>query len=123
MNGNRFLLDTNIILYILAGDKILANYLRNKILYTSIICEIELLSYKPITLNQEKEIKKFLKEFKIITIDESIKNFAIQLRKKYQLKIPDTIIAATAISLEIPFVTADKGFKQVSELTIDFYNK
>jgi predicted nucleic acid-binding protein len=123
MNGNRFLLDTNIILYILSGDKIIANYLRNKILYTSIICEIELLSYKSILLNEEKAIQKFLSEFRIISIDQSIKELSIQLRKKYSLKIPDTIIAATSISLGIPLVTADKGFKQISELTIDLYNK
>ncbi|HEV2832442.1 MAG TPA: type II toxin-antitoxin system VapC family toxin [Hanamia sp.] len=123
MNGNRFLLDTNIILYILSGDKIIANYLRNKILYTSIICEIELLSYKSISLNEEKGIQKFLSEFRIISIDQSIKELSIQLRKKYFLKIPDTIIAATSISLGIPLVTADKVFKQISELTIDLYNK
>ena len=123
MNGNRFLLDTNIILYILSGDKIIANYLRNQILYTSIICEIELLSYKSISVEQEKEIKNFLKEFRIISIDQGVKDLSIQLRKKYALKIPDTIIAATSISLEIPLVTADKEFKKVSELTLDIYNK
>jgi predicted nucleic acid-binding protein len=123
MNGNRFLLDTNIILYILSGDKIIANYLRNKILYTSIICEIELFSYKSISLNEEKEIQKFLSKFRIISIDQSVKELSIQLRKRYSLKIPDTIIAATSISLGIPLVTADKGFKQISELTIDLYNK
>ena len=123
MNGNRFLLDTNIILYILSGDKIIANYLRNKILYTSIICEIELFSYKSISLNEEKEIQKFLSKFRIISIDQSVKELSIQLRKKYSLKIPDTIIAATSISLGIPLVTADKGFEQISELTIDLYNK
>ena len=123
MNGNRFLLDTNIILYILSGDKIIANYLRNKILYTSIICEIELFSYKSISLNEEKEIQKFLSKFRIISIDQSVKELSIQLRKRYSLKIPDTIIAATSISLGIPLVTADKGFKQNSELTIDLYNK
>ncbi|HEY9341773.1 MAG TPA: type II toxin-antitoxin system VapC family toxin [Hanamia sp.] len=123
MNGNRFLLDTNIILYILSGDKIIANYLRNKILYTSIICEIELFSYKSISLNEEKEIQKFLSKFRIISIDQSVKELSIQLRKRYSLKIPDTIIAATSISLGIPLVTADKGFEQISELTIDLYNK
>jgi predicted nucleic acid-binding protein len=123
MNGNRFLLDTNIILYILSGDKIITNYLRNKILYTSIICEIELFSYKSISLNEEKEIEKFLSKFRIISIDQSVKELSIQLRKKYSLKIPDTIIAATSISLGIPLVTADKGFEQISELTIDLYNK
>lgn len=123
MNGNRFLLDTNIILYILSGDKIIANYLRNKILYTSIICEIELFSYKSISLNEEKKIEKFLSKFRIISIDQSVKELSIQLRKRYSLKIPDTIIAVTSINLGIPLVTADKGFKQISELTIDLYNK
>ena len=123
MNGNRFLLDTNIILYILSGDKIIANYLQNQILYTSVICEIELFSYKSISVNQEKEIKSFLKEFRIVAIDPSVKELAIQIRKKYSLKIPDSIIAATSVSLGIPLVTADKGFKKVSELTLDIYNK
>ena len=123
MNGNNFFLDTNIILYILSGDEIIANYLQKKNLFTSIICEIELFSYKHISASQEKEIRRFLKEFKVITIDESVKNLSIEIRKKYQLKIPDSIIAGSAIAFEIPLVTADKGFKKISKLTIDFYNK
>jgi predicted nucleic acid-binding protein len=31
------------------------------------------------------------------------------------LKIPDLIIAATSINLEIPLVTADSGFKRIAE--------
>lgn len=58
-----------------------------------------------------------------MTIDESIKEQAILFRKKYLLKIPDSIIAATAFSLDIPLVTSDKQFKQIIELSIDFYNK
>lgn len=81
-----FKLDTNIILYILGGDKIIANYLLKKILYTSIICEIELLSYQSISLKEVKEIENFLKEFSIISIDQSIKELAIQLRKNIPLK-------------------------------------
>lgn len=98
MNGNKFLLDTNIILYILAGDKTIAEYLQNQILYTSIICEIELFSFKSLSVSLEKEIKKFLKEFQIVSINDEIKDLTIQLRKKYLLKIPDAIIAATSIS-------------------------
>ena len=52
-----------------------------------------------------------------------MKALSIQLKKKYSLKIPDTIIAATSIGLGIPLVTADKAFKKISELTIDIYNK
>ncbi len=123
MNGNRFLLDTNIILYILGGDEIIAHYLFDKILYTSIICEIELLSFKFITSKEEAEIKSFLKEFRIISIDQPVKDLAIILRKRYSLKIPDSIIAATSVNLGIPLVTSDKGLKSVSALQIDFYNK
>ncbi|MGN6602186.1 MAG: type II toxin-antitoxin system VapC family toxin [Ginsengibacter sp.] len=123
MNGGRFLLDTNIILYILSGDDTIAKYVQNQILYTSIICEIELLSYKILTLSQEKEIKKFLKEFRVISIDDSIKDISIELRKIYSLKIPDAIVAATSIHLGVTLVTADKEFKKISDLSIDFYNK
>ena len=122
MNGNRFLLDTNIIIYILNGDKIIADYLSQKILYTSIICEIELFGSKSLTPKEEKQIKNFLHEFTIISIDQPIKDLAILFRKQYSLKIPDSIIAATAVSLEIPLVTSDKGFKSITELQIDLYN-
>ncbi len=89
MNGDKFFLDTTIILYILGGDKIIADYLFKKFLYTSIICEIELLSFKLISSKEEAQIKSFLNQFKIITIDSSIKDIAIKLRKQYNLKIPD----------------------------------
>ncbi len=123
MNGDRFLLDTNIIIYILGGDKIIADYLSQKVLYASIISEIELLGSKSLSPKEEKQIKAFLQEFKIFSIDQSTKDLAIQLRKQYSLKIPDLIIAATSINLEIPLVTADSGFKRIAELQIDFYNK
>ena len=83
MNGNRFLLDTNIIIYILGGDKIISNYLSKKIFYTSIICEIELFSSKSLQSKDEHGIKNFLEEFTIISIDQPIKELAILFRKKY----------------------------------------
>src|SRR5450631_3627293 len=116
MNGNKFLLDTNIIIYILDGDKTISEYLSQKFFFTSIICEIELFGSKSLTPKEEKQIR-------IISIDQSIKELAILFRKKYFLKIPDSIIAATAVSLDIPLVTSEKEFKQITELEIDFYNK
>lgn len=121
MNGNKYLLDTNIILYILSGNKTLADYLHLKNLYTSIISEIELLSYKDLTSAEEKSIKGFLSQFRVIYIDDTIKNEAIFLRKQYGLKIPDCIIAATAISLNLPLLTADKQFKKVNNLLMELY--
>jgi predicted nucleic acid-binding protein len=123
MNGNKYLLDSNIILYILSGNKTLADHLYLKNLYASVISEIELLGFKKLSLTEEKNIRAFLSEFRIIYIDDAIKNEAISLRKQYGLKLPDCIIAATAISLNLPLITADKQFKKVSNLLLELYEE
>ena len=46
-----------------------------------------------------------------------IKEIAIKLKQKYSIKLPDAIIASTAIFLEIPLLTFDKGFEEIEELT------
>ena len=123
MSGDKYLLDTNIILYILSGDETIAQYLNGKLLFASVISEIELLGYKNLTAQEEKQIKAFLSQFRIIYIDGAIKEEAILLRKKYVLKLLDRIIAATAISLDLTFITADKQFKQIKNLQLEIYEK
>jgi predicted nucleic acid-binding protein len=123
MNGNRFLLDTNAILYILAGDETLADFLFNKELIISIITEMELLSYKNITSKEQETIKNFISDFTIINIDEKIKLNTIEVKKTSSMKLPDSIIAATAISLKLPLITSDKQFKSVSDLNLVYYEK
>jgi predicted nucleic acid-binding protein len=62
MNGNKLLLDTNAVLYVLGGDVTLASFLNGKELYLSIISELELLSYKKITQKEVKAMTAFLSE-------------------------------------------------------------
>jgi predicted nucleic acid-binding protein len=121
MNGNKLLLDTNIILYILTGDETIARYLNGKILFASVISEIELRGFQKLTQKEEKAIKSFLSQFRIIYIDDAIKNEAILLRKQYALKLPDCIVAATAISLNLPLITADQQYKQIKTLQLELY--
>ena len=47
-----------------------------------------------------------------------MKEQTILLRKKYGIKLPDAIIAATAIKNRVPLLTADKGFRQIAELDL-----
>jgi hypothetical protein len=47
---------------------------------------------------------------------QSISELTINLRRKYSIKIPDAIIAATSIEMKIPLLTADKGFAQIKEI-------
>ncbi|RYZ57138.1 MAG: type II toxin-antitoxin system VapC family toxin [Chitinophagaceae bacterium] len=119
MNGPKYLLDTNIILYILGGNETLANHLHQKSLYASFVSEIELLSFGRLTAREEKNIKEFLQQFRIIDIDQSIKQEAISLRKTYNLKLPDCIIAATAITLQLTLITADKQYRQIENLHLE----
>ena len=123
MSGRKFLLDTNAILYILGGDEALAELLYNERLYTSIITEIELLSYKNITAREKQQIKRFLSAFVIVNIDDDIRDQTIAIKKSSQLKIPDSIIAASAQVLDMPLVTSDKQFKTIAGLDLLFYEK
>lgn len=121
MNGNKLLLDTNIVLYLLNGDTTLAELLNNKQLYISIISELELLAFKDLTKKEEKIIINFISQCKVVNINQAIKQETIRIRKVYKAKLPDSIIMATALYLDLPLITADSDFKRVEELTLLFY--
>ena len=81
INKLSILLDTNIALYYLGGRSI--DPLPIGIYHTSIITEMELLSYPHLSLDEEQQIKSFLSQLLIINIDSTIKKTAISLRKQY----------------------------------------
>jgi predicted nucleic acid-binding protein len=62
MSGNRLFLDTNIVIYLLSGDDVLASFFNGRSLYLSYITELELLSYSSITTEDENRINDFLKD-------------------------------------------------------------
>lgn len=66
MSGNNYLLDTNIVLYLLGGDKVLAEILGTKTPFVSYITEMELLGSPQVNLTEEKLIKTFLSACSII---------------------------------------------------------
>lgn len=117
MNGNKYLADTNVLLYVIAGNKGVAAFI-NKEFYISEITEIELLGYKGITDLQLKYRSKIIENCTIVGLTEYIKRITIRLKQSYTLKMPDAIIAATAIYLNIPILTADKEFKKIKELDL-----
>jgi predicted nucleic acid-binding protein len=121
MSGKEIFADTNIILYLLKGNDTLANLLQRKDLYVSFITELELIGYRTITAAEEQQIGSLLAESFIIPLNEQIKREYVMLRKTYQLKLADAIIAATAIVMDIPFITADKQFSNINELNLIHY--
>src|SRR5580698_8064003 len=121
MNGNSLVVDTNIVLYLLDGDKTLATLLNERHIYLSFITELELLSYAGLSEKDKRQIVVFLTNCHIIDINNRIKEKAILLRQAYGLKLPDCIIGATAIVLDVPFITSDKGFNKTKALNLVLY--
>lgn len=116
MNGSSLVIDTNIALYLFNGDRTIASLLDGRNVYISFITEIELLGFPGITDEQKAISKEFIEDSVVIDLNDTIKRMTIDLRVKYNLKIPDAIIAASALYLNLPLISADKVFEKVSEL-------
>jgi len=124
MNGNSLFLDSNIVLYLLNGEATLIPLLEDKQLYLSFITQLELLSFPGISEKEINKIKSFIDECIIIEMSSTIKEYTIKLRKKHQLKLPDAIIAASSLYINVPLVTADNDFKKISkDVDLVFYQK
>ena len=115
MSGIDYLADTNALIYLLNGNPCMKPYLQEKLHY-SLISEMELLSFYGLTDTEERGIKKLLSFCNKILLSEEIKEIAISIRKKYKTKLPDAIVAASAIANNISLITADKDFIQIKEL-------
>jgi predicted nucleic acid-binding protein len=77
--------------------------------FVSFITEMELFVFPSLTPAAEQDIRNFLKIVTIIPLNENIKQEAIRIRRygKPRLKLPDAIIAATALVLDATLVTND----------------
>lgn len=119
----QILIDTNIAIYLLNGDRSLAEVLDGKRLYVSFITQLELLGYSGITPEQEQQIENMLDCCIIVDINNRIKSETLKLKRNHTIKLPDCIIAATSLYLDMPLITADKGFEKIEELDLMLYEK
>jgi predicted nucleic acid-binding protein len=109
--------DTNIILYIIKGIPEVKPFLDAEFAISE-ISEIELLGVKDI---KEKELewrKNIINDCFLLYFNQSLKETAIDLKQKYSIKIPDAIIAASAIHFKLPLLTADKRLFKINEAEI-----
>lgn len=112
-----FIADTNFLIYIHEGNKIIEPFLEYNF-GISFISEIELLGYNGITKSEETKLKQLINDCFGIELNSKIKEKTIELRRKYSIKLPDAIIAASSLVYGIPIVTADKGFSKIQELDL-----
>ncbi len=107
MNGNKILLDTNIIIYILSWNEEYINKFSTFSIFTSFISELEVLSYNFTSIEDENNAKYFFENVEVLQINQDIKNIVISIRKSYKIKLPDCIIIATAIFHNLEFESND----------------
>jgi predicted nucleic acid-binding protein len=101
---------------LLRGDKDIPALINDKDVYISFITEMELLSFPKLSAAERSKIGMLLNDVLILEFNSEIKKTAIQIRSVYNLGLPDSIIAASSIFLNIPLLSADKAMKKVKEL-------
>ncbi|MDR1656904.1 MAG: type II toxin-antitoxin system VapC family toxin [Deltaproteobacteria bacterium] len=110
MSG-KWVLDTNIIIGFVNGAEAATRLIverGDEELCASVISRVELLSFHSLPPDEERRIRQFLRYVTVIDFDEQVEMATIALRRLTQLKLPDAIIAATAVALGAPLFTFDR---------------
>ncbi len=118
MNGISIVSDTNPLIYLLNGSEKAAEFLNNKQVWISAISELELFGKKGLTETEKSEINFLIDNCFIADLNSGIKIIAKELLQTVAIKLPDAIIAATALYLDFPLLTFDSDFSKVPNLKL-----
>lgn len=77
---------------------------------------LELFGKQGLSKEEIREIEFLLKNCTIIELTTEIKSITKQLLQQVHIKLPDAIIAATSLYLDLPLISADEGFTRISDL-------
>lgn len=81
------------------------------------ISEIELLSYPALSATEEAAIRELLEMTQRLGLTDGVRNHAIHLRRETRIKLPDAIIAATAMEWQAVLITNDQRLALIPGLT------
>lgn len=117
MSGIKYLLDTNIVIGLLKAHGPAISVAEQAALVlaeaaVSQITRMELLGYPRLTDEEDRSIRAFLAACRVFLIDEAVEAEAIRLRRSGAFKLPDAIVAATAITGRLKLLTLDQGMVQ-----------
>ena len=122
--GKRYLLDSNTVIDYIAGlypDKTVQwlNRLIDEEINVSIITKIEVLSFDPDKDDNYAVLVDFFEESNVLELTNDIVNKTIQLRQKQKIKLPDAVIASTALVNGFVLISRNtKDFKSIPNLEV-----
>ncbi|MER2557577.1 MAG: type II toxin-antitoxin system VapC family toxin [Candidatus Competibacter denitrificans] len=120
------IIDTDILIDVGRGVQeavdLLTKIQSNNALAISVVTQLELM----IGCRNKSELRsldKFIKHFQIIKLNESISEKAVELLHLYRLShgllIADSLIAATALSINSPFISKNqRDYKFITDLNL-----
>lgn len=116
MNGVKYLLDTNFILGMLkSAPEVIAvlseRELRASECAFSAVTRMELLGFPGITRDEQSLITSRLELLAYLPIDKAVEDRAIELRRWRRVKLPDAIIAATALCHGLELLSLDTALQ------------
>jgi predicted nucleic acid-binding protein len=124
--GTRFLLDTNTVIYYTKDNlpENAADFLSEQIIkgvFLSVISEIELLGWQFPSIETETIMETFINDCIIVKLSRAVVLKTIEIRKLRKIKLPDAIIAATAIVHDLTLISRnDSDFRKIEGL--DYLN-
>jgi predicted nucleic acid-binding protein len=123
MERQNYLIDTNAIIDYL-GNKIPYNGMQflntviDAIPNISIITKIEVLGFNT-TKSEYKLLANFMDDANVIELSKEVADICIDLRKRIKIKLPDAIIASTALAKNSVLITRNSAdFRNVAGLTV-----
>lgn len=124
MNG-RFLLDTNAVIALLSGHEGLVQVLQAATwVGIPVIVELEFFSFPGLSLSDELLFTRFKSRVEVTDLmatNTRLMEEIIQIRRNFNLKLPDSIIAACAIQQQATLLSNDATFQRVSGLSLQTF--
>lgn len=117
-------LDTNPIIYYLKKEVEVVSVLSPLLCaypppFVASVTELELFSAASLTPADVAEIEFLLTMVAVIPLDSQIARIAARIRREHKLKVPDSVIAATALFTHSTLVTRNtRDFKKISGLAL-----
>ena len=123
--GIKYLWDTNTAIYYiqqqfpLMAEKFMDKLQAEAQPCISAISEIELLCWKTATEKDLEVLNNFINDAVVIELEKAIKLKTADIRKKHKIRLPDAIIAGTAIVYGLILITRnEKDFKNITGLNM-----